>query len=332
MTTLALVRFALCTSVAVALLAGCSGSQLPIGAPGAMPQSRAVATHADRSGSWMLPEAKGEDLLYAVRDPNIYILSYPAGKEVGMLEHGTGLYLCADANNGHVFVTDGNVIYEYAHAGTKIIRTIDASSQSYFFLGCSVDPTTGNLAVANLKGGQGNIAIYAKTGDTPTTYLDPNVEYFSFCGYDNKGNLFVDGLFGGGTSLAELPRGSSSISDISLSEDIEPYPGSVQWDGAYVAVESGPRHSRVTIYRVNVSGSTGTIVGTTQLVGGAPSPLSFLDGNAVVAAHGALEGHHGRALGFWDYPAGGKAFEILRGVMAGGRASFGDVTISVARK
>ena len=41
-----------------AMLAGCGGSQPPIGAPGVMPQSRAIAMHAAGGGSWMLPEAK----------------------------------------------------------------------------------------------------------------------------------------------------------------------------------------------------------------------------------------------------------------------------------
>jgi hypothetical protein len=36
-----------------ALLAGCGGSQPPIGAPGAMPQSRAIAQHADRERVWL---------------------------------------------------------------------------------------------------------------------------------------------------------------------------------------------------------------------------------------------------------------------------------------
>jgi phospholipase C len=48
-------RFALSISAAVAFLAACGGSQPPIGAPGAMPQSRASATQADRGGSWMAP-------------------------------------------------------------------------------------------------------------------------------------------------------------------------------------------------------------------------------------------------------------------------------------
>jgi hypothetical protein len=45
-------RIALCNGVAVALLAGCGGSQPPIGVPGAMPQTSASARHAERGMSW----------------------------------------------------------------------------------------------------------------------------------------------------------------------------------------------------------------------------------------------------------------------------------------
>jgi hypothetical protein len=45
-------RYAL-TSCAAALLAGCGGSQPPIGAPGAMPQTSALTMHAERGKSWM---------------------------------------------------------------------------------------------------------------------------------------------------------------------------------------------------------------------------------------------------------------------------------------
>ena len=57
-------RYVLCASTSIAFLAGCGGSQPPIGAPGAVSQDRPIATHAARGGSWMLPEAKSEDLLY----------------------------------------------------------------------------------------------------------------------------------------------------------------------------------------------------------------------------------------------------------------------------
>jgi len=57
-------RYALGSCAAVALLVGCGGSQPPIGAPGAMPQTMATAARFDRGNSWMLPEAKSSDLLY----------------------------------------------------------------------------------------------------------------------------------------------------------------------------------------------------------------------------------------------------------------------------
>jgi hypothetical protein len=65
------------------MLAGCGGSQTPI----AMPQTNAIATHAQRGTSWMLPEAKSEDLLYAsdVHNNVVDVYSFPRGKYVGVL-------------------------------------------------------------------------------------------------------------------------------------------------------------------------------------------------------------------------------------------------------
>jgi hypothetical protein len=51
MGTFALNRHAVSIVVAAALLTACGGSQPPIGAPGAIPQGRAIATHAEPSGS-----------------------------------------------------------------------------------------------------------------------------------------------------------------------------------------------------------------------------------------------------------------------------------------
>ena len=56
MRTFARNRYAPSIIIAAALLAGCGGSQPPIGAPGAIPQSRVAASPAERGGSWMLPE------------------------------------------------------------------------------------------------------------------------------------------------------------------------------------------------------------------------------------------------------------------------------------
>jgi hypothetical protein len=55
MSSFALRRYVFSISAAVALLAGCGGPQPPIGAPGVMPQSGAIATHVDRG--WVVDAA-----------------------------------------------------------------------------------------------------------------------------------------------------------------------------------------------------------------------------------------------------------------------------------
>jgi hypothetical protein len=79
-------RYVLGSYVAAAMLAGCGGSQPPIGATGAMPQTSAVATHADRGKSWMLPEATSQDLLYVTNYYYTSVYSYPTLKLVGVLK------------------------------------------------------------------------------------------------------------------------------------------------------------------------------------------------------------------------------------------------------
>ena len=61
--------YALSIGVAAASLSGCGGSQPPIGAPGAMPQTSALATHAARGTSWMAPEKPA----YKATRPLLYV-------------------------------------------------------------------------------------------------------------------------------------------------------------------------------------------------------------------------------------------------------------------
>jgi hypothetical protein len=157
--------------VAAAFLAGCGGSQPSIGAPSAMAQSRASAAHADRGGSWMLPEAKSKDLLYVGDIYDVTVYSYPQGKLEG---HLNGFYeiggVCVDKHSD-IFVVDagGGKIVEYAHGGKTPIQTPDSPESNP--TGCAIDPGTGNLAVAiygPLSGGE--VAIYPAAHGSPTLY------------------------------------------------------------------------------------------------------------------------------------------------------------------
>ena len=120
-----------------------------------MPSNRAVAQHATPGKSWMLPEARREDLVYAGSRyaDSVYVFNYANGNLVGTL---TGIHrpqdLCSD-KNGNVWVTeDTNGSYEagqiekYAHGYRHPLITLkDARAP----VDCSVDPKTGDLAVAN---------------------------------------------------------------------------------------------------------------------------------------------------------------------------------------
>ena len=261
MKTFDLSRYALGGCVAVAMLAGCGGSQQPIGAPGAMPQTSALATHADRGKSWMLPEAKADDLLYISNVYTVTVYSYPKGKHVGTLK---GFYEpfgeCSDSA-GNVFIANGDTILEYGHGGKKPIQTLTLSG--YGSVSCAVDSTTGNLAVTWNKGSYpGYVAIYPDASGSPALYSIGYMQ-FIFCGYDPAGNLYVDGEASNENKFlfAELPKGGSSLENITLNQSFE-YAGAVQWDGKYVAVGDDEAQK---IYQFTISGSSGTLEGTTSL-------------------------------------------------------------------
>ncbi|HEY2476515.1 MAG TPA: hypothetical protein VGI19_17175 [Candidatus Cybelea sp.] len=317
MTALVFGRFALSGSAVAALLAGCGALPLssskgqgdmppPVSASPVFPRSRTIAGHAEHGKSWMAPDAKKSSLLYISDESfgKLYVFSYPKGTLEGTI---TGLSmpqgLCVD-KKGDVFVTTfyAGEILEYAHGGSSSIQTLNNPGE--YMLGCSVDPTTGNLAAMDFStssGGPASVAIYKKAKGNPTVYSDSDLQFGNQLGYDNHGNIFLDGLSNQGFDFAELPKGSSNFTEISLNVTIDT-PGGVQWDGKYVAVgdETGGE-----IYQTN--GSGGKVIGTTKLGGGSPEVSEFfIDGKTVVGPS-PLTG----AVSFWKYPAGGGPTKTL---------------------
>jgi hypothetical protein len=311
--------YVLSTSVALAL-AGCDGSQAPIGAPGAVPQSRAIDTHAARARSWMLREAKGDDLVYvSASSGDVYIYSYPGLKEVGTI---TGLNAnntfgeCSD-NKGDVFVATNSAqrtgtIVEFTHGGTEPIAELSDPGYAW---GCSVDPMTGNLAVSNYSdasnpsgGGSGDLAVYANAQGPPTMYYSTSIASLWYCGYDDGGNLFADGKGGSPGLFFELAKGSSSITEIALSGVTIAAPGAVQWDGKQMTLATDPyKPGPGVVYRLTLSGSSGTAVGTTEL---RSTKNRHGDTQSWIQSHSILGINYGNFsksdVGSWKYPAGGK--------------------------
>ena len=128
-------------------------------------------------------------------------------------------------------------LVEYKHGGTTPIATL---SCILFNFGCSVDPTTGNLAVTNysyVSAGGGSVSIFTHAKGSAKVYTDSQIGDFYFCGYDPKGNLYADGTDDADTiPLVELPKGKKTLKNITLKGGMIYYPGMVQWDGKYLAV------------------------------------------------------------------------------------------------
>jgi hypothetical protein len=118
-----------------------------------------------------------------------------------------------------------------------------------------------------------------------------NSVYYS-CGYDSQGDLFIDGTTtSGSVEFAELPIGSSTFTNIALDKTLGDT-GAVQWDGTYITVDDAS-----AIYRLSISGSTGTVVGTTRVLGRKDpwKALNFIYHHRVIEPDGSERGK----VGFW---------------------------------
>ena len=179
-----------------------------------------------------------------------------------------------------------------------------------------------------LQASAGSVAIYSDPSGPPTSFVDNDFFLYFFCGYDTKGNLYVDGVNNGTTAseLGILPKGGSTLTTIAVNKTIV-YPGAVQWDGKDVAIEDVTDD---TLYRVKVSGTKGTVVGTTTFKGPRADELEqfWLQGTTLVMPYGTSN-RQMHKIGLWAYPAGGSPTSDL--TVTGSVELFGS-TVSVAAK
>ncbi len=313
-------RHALSLGALCLILSGCGGFQAPAASPAVPPsfaefRNGTIPKHPDRAASWIAPATQKEILYLSDAGADaVYLYAYPSVRRIGKLtnlQDPSGL--CTDAA-GNVWVVETGIshIVKYAHAGTKKIANL-TDSGFHDLLGCSVDPTTGNLAVADLGDptGGGNVAIYADAKGTPKRYKSADLQAAYFCGYDDSGNLFVDGIDAAGAFLLlELPAASSSLQTIALDQSVG-FPGGIEWDGQYVAIGDQAYQSGNTsaIYQVSVSGSNATVHGTTVLTGSCDVLQFGISGGTV----GAPDACYNTAS-LYSYPAGGSPTDTITGL------------------
>jgi len=284
-----------------------------------------LTVHPNRGPSWMAPDLAKQALLYVSNygGSDVFVYTYPQGKLVGTL---TGFHgpdgICTD-KKGDVWIVNnygtqsGENVVKYKHGGTKPIATV--YDPAYIPVSCSVDPATGDLAVSNLStyaSGPGNLALFMDAKGNPKLIAVPHMSNVYFCGYDPKGNLFVDGTQTGPSTafqFAELPKGKKTFEDITLKGVTINFPGNVRWDGKHVAVGDQNYQAYPEISAIyQTTGSGGKIVGKTVFSDYGDIEGFWIQGKTVIGPDNCQNGcTDGYSVGFYDYPAGRKPFKKL---------------------
>jgi hypothetical protein len=282
----------------LALLAGCGSASTT-----SVPATSNAAVRAAHAA-----------LLYASSDGEVDVFDFPSGTKIGQLSGFDFGFdkegLCADSA-GDVFVAgtvrETGQVYEF----TVGSQTPAAKLATHGFAdSCSVDPKTGNLAVAEYyypAFGDGDVAVFADAQGDPTYYSDPNGRRFTDCAYDNSGNLFIS-IFRAG-ELLELTNGSQSFQTIALNHG-GVFSGSLQWYKNELIVASWyTEKSPENIERVKISNGTATILGTTVLSTG--HNKRSVGEYAVDGANIVGPDENDKYLAMWKYPAGGRSTKNL---------------------
>lgn len=262
-------------------------------------------TGSDNSLQRIPASVSKHDLLYVANNYDVTVYSYPRGELKAKLKHHffRPATECSD-KAGNVYITDGDNVFVYAHGGKKPFRTLTYSGA--LTTGCSSDPTTGDLAVTYEFGfSKAYLAVYPHANGSPKLYQVGNL-IFARCGYDASGNLYADGTYGSGQDfgLVKLPKGGGKLKLITLNQSFE-NPGPIQWDGKYITIGDNQAEN---IYRFGISGSHGTLIGTTSLAGASDTMINWwIEGSKVIGANSASP----PAVYYWSYPAGGNPIKTL---------------------
>jgi hypothetical protein len=324
-----ILRLSFALGALLASLSACGGGGMPVSTQALTPaQATArglvplhVPAIANRRGSWMAKGAARSTLLYVSGEAtnSVYVYSYPKATLVGTLTGFNAPSGECTGKNGDVYILNGggNTVDVYAHGGTTPIETLDLPG--YPGLSCSVDSKTGAFAVGSFYDDSctecaGDIVIFPKGSNTPITYQPTGIiAEPPGCAYDNHGDLFCDAYSDKDSKflLFELPKHGKNLIPISVDSSTLKS-GPMQWDGEYLAIGSG---AAGTIYQIALSGSMGTVEGTTTLNNTDWVWQSWITG--------AKKGQQGTRIiaptylssiayaGYWNYPAGGTATKMI---------------------
>jgi hypothetical protein len=295
------------------MLCGCGGS--PASAP-IVPATTGAPAH--RTASKIGP------LLYVIGQKAVYVLDFPSGQLRATIQR-QGYAACSD-KQGNVFIAGDHGLDEFSHGGTTPIAHLVLP---YTTNGCSYDATTQTLAATS----GGYVAIFHQEQNPAVMYSSGFSA--SECGYDNTGDLYVDGYaYPNVFSFSVQPHGLRDFYQVSLPSGMNATAGQVQWDGTHITIESGVgKTNALKIYRLTVSHAfKATLAGTVTLSLASIDPaLSWIHSatSQIIVPYQLGYDSTTSALGYWKYPAGGPPVKKMAKNFGSKSGALLGVTLSV---
>jgi hypothetical protein len=333
-------RREVCAVLAAALLASCangasSGALVP--ATGGVTLSNSPAARATHTVLFVVMNGQAGIGFYGVD-----IFSWPALKLVGTLSGFNDALggACSDAKGNVYVIVSGYtasqppVIEEYSQQG-KLLNTYTDSDG--IPSSCAVNPTNGDLAVANFLGDgscgyscyyPGNLVIYSSSSSTPKVLTNSTEQNYQYPAYDPNGHLWETGVDIYRTAQLYSCR-KAHCKAIAFSGGTIHFPAGLQWAKTFktwIIFDSAcnrPNHNNgACSYLVSNQGALTSKTTYSTYKGGAtcnigeavltPNEEQVVSGDAEVGC-----GYTSSTVDVWGYPAGGDPIKdyIFQGSM-----------------
>jgi hypothetical protein len=295
-------RFALAAVSAFVCLmstgcAGQKGSAIPYAAPGLAALDGNTLKRAGTSGFLYVSDAGAGDV-------QVYDWPNPTNPIATLTGFSEPQGVCSDGKDAYITSTTAATVVEYAGGATKPTRTI--VDPNGLPVDCSSDPSSGDLAVANILSksyGQGSIEIYHKAKGKPIYISSKDIFKMFNIQYDGSGNLWVNGLNAQYSEVfGELPAGSKHIETICPPAPQSEFPSGLAWDGKHILL-AGIKSSQSGVYTMKGCKEVGFIP-----IAGGDTVFFAVDRNRLVSADaGNLD------VNIYAYPKGGNPIQTLHG-------------------
>jgi hypothetical protein len=294
-------RCALMSLAAVAMLAGCGGSQPPIGAPGAMPKMQPIAKAS--SGRFTYRLTKGllfvalPDSEYPYLGIKVYDLRKADPKPLVDITNGVSQpqSVCIDHRRTLYVVNGTGSISEYKLGSTSPSKMITQGLNEPAF--CAIDAHD-SLWITNVGGA--NITEYLHGSSTPNKVITRGITEPVGIAIDRAGNIYVANHYNASNTNIQVYHSGRSTPSRTITAGVE-WPVGIGVDRAGTLYVTNLVPGNIAEYR---SGSNKPYHTITQKMNG-PAAVTFSpSGWMYVSNYGEQGGGSGPPKVVLEFPPG----------------------------